>query len=90
MTAFYFHNLKPLKVMFGKINTVDNIVKRSLNVVNVFTKTINDLTAINQEITMIADEKEQAIAQLQNDVATLDHQRSENTKVIEKIQNIFS
>jgi len=70
-------------------DSVLELQDRSKNVVDVFTRTVEDLKQINHDIQNLSEKKEQEKAKLEGELATLDGQKVSNNKVIEKINKIF-
>jgi septal ring factor EnvC (AmiA/AmiB activator) len=76
--------------MFGKKDVVADLQKSSANIVSVFTKTVNDLTAVNEKIAAEKAAREELIAKAQEENKALELQAEENASVISKIQNFFA
>lgn len=74
---------------FFKSNSVEALKRKSASIVDVFTRTVEDLNEVNQEIQKTAEEKAAEKARLEADLAILNLQKDENTRVINKIQKIF-
>lgn len=77
-------------MFLNKSNPVDALLKKSSNILDVFTKTITELTAVNEEIAGVTQKKEIEKAELEKDITILNERSAENSKVIDKIKNIFS
>lgn len=77
-------------MFLNKSNPVDALLKKSSNILDVFTKTVTELTAVNEEIAGVTQQKEIEKAELEKDITTLNERSAENSKVIDKIKNIFS
>lgn len=72
--------------------TADPVVElkaQSEKIVSVFTQTITDLKAVNQEIDANMNERNTKIEFLNKEVETLGAIQTENLKVISKISQIF-
>lgn len=69
--------------------SVDALKKKSNAILDVFTKTIDELNSVNQEINASVEEKAAEKARLEADMAILSLQASENQRVINKIGQIF-
>lgn len=69
---------------------VENLRKKSESIVSIFTKTVNDLKAVNTETQAASDVKNAEIVKLQQEVTDLEAIKSSNEKVISKIETILS
>jgi len=76
--------------MFKNKNTVKSLQDESSAITDVFTKTVNDLLAVNQKIEAESTKKEAEKAQLEADLAALNEQMVKNQNVIGKIKAIFT
>lgn len=79
--------------MFNGKNTtkpIDKLHKRSNSIVDIFSSTIADLSAVNNEIDDHIESREQELKQIQAEHARLHSIKADNTKVIDKIQSIFA
>lgn len=75
--------------VFKKPATVEYLKKKSNSILDVFTKTVSELTSVNEEITSVSEEKATEKARLEADLAILSLQKDENNRVIKKIEQIF-
>lgn len=66
-----------------------SLQNRSKSIVDVFTKTVDDLNVVNTDIRMLATEKEIEKAKIEEQLVTLAEQEAQNTNVINKINQIF-
>lgn len=73
--------------IFG--TTIEQLQNKSKNTLDIFTKTVNDLLAINAEANIEVDKRNESITRLANERKILNNVISENEKVISKIQNIL-
>lgn len=60
------------------------------NILNVFTKTVNNLTKVNDEALIEASNRRAKAAQLLSEAETLDTVITKNNKVISKINSILN
>lgn len=74
---------------FLKSNSVEALKRKSASIVDVFTRTVEDLNDVNQEIQKVAEDKAAEKARLEADLAILNLQKDENSRVIRKIEQIF-
>lgn len=72
-----------------KTNLVARITSKSADIIDVFTKTVNDLTALNNQIDIERDNKLAERAKIEADLTTLAEHREKHDKVISKINKIF-
>jgi hypothetical protein len=75
--------------MFKKKVNVAILQAQSDQIVDVFTKTIDDLSAVNKEANELTVEKTAEIQKLESEVETLQSIQTKNQTVISKIQKIF-
>ena len=75
--------------MFKKKVNVASLQKQSDQIVDVFTKTIDDLSAVNKEANELTVEKTAEIQKLETEVEVLQEIQTKNQTVISKIQKIF-
>lgn len=75
--------------MFKKKANVANLQKQSDQIVDVFTKTIDDLSAVNKEANDLTVEKTIEIQKLETEVEVLNQIQTKNQTIISKIQKIF-
>lgn len=82
-------NLKKtnMKNLFG--STIEQLQNKSKNTLDIFTKTIRELTQINEEAKVEVNVRSEKINNLIDEKNTLIDVISENEKVISKIQNIL-
>lgn len=69
--------------------TLASLQTDSRNILNIFSKTIDDLSAINNEILNLKDEKESQILDLQKESINLSEQAKVNDNVISKLNSLF-
>lgn len=72
-----------------KTPSVESLKKRSVAVLDVFTRTIEELSTINEEIKKVSEEKAAEKARIEADLAVLGLQQAENIRVVRKIEKIF-
>ena len=70
-------------------NAVDALKKKSAGIVDIFTRTVQQLAAVNEEINAVAEQKTEEKARLEMEVTQLLSQKQDNDRVIEKINKIF-
>lgn len=75
--------------LFSSKTDVSKLLQKSSNIVNVFTKTVNDLKEVNEQIETAMEEKQEERKRLETDITTLDTLKSTHVKVISKITSIF-
>lgn len=75
--------------MFRKKVNVASLQEQSEKIVDVFTKTIDDLSAVNKEASELTVEKTAEIQKLETEVGVLQEIQTKNQTVISKIQKIF-
>ena len=75
--------------MFKKKVNVAILQAQSDQIVDVFTKTIDDLSAVNKEANELTVEKTAEIQKLETEVEVLQEIQTKNQNVISKIQKIF-
>jgi hypothetical protein len=75
--------------MFKKKVNVASLQEQSNKIVDVFTKTIDDLSAVNKEANELTVEKTAEIQKLETEVEVLQEIQTKNQNVISKIQKIF-
>jgi hypothetical protein len=82
-------NLKKtnMKNLFG--STIEQLQNKSKNTLDIFTKTIRELTQINEEAKIEVTVRSEKISSLIDEKNTLINVIYENEKVISKIQNIL-
>lgn len=77
--------------MFGSTTVaIEKLQKNSDKIVNVFTKTINDLTTVNQEVDTHIESRNAEIERINAENAKLVSIKDANQKVIDKISKIFA
>lgn len=76
-----------MKNLFG--STIEQLQNKSKNTLDIFTKTIRELTQINEEAKAEVSVRSEKISSLIDEKNTLIDVISENEKVISKIQNIL-
>ena len=75
--------------MFKRKVSVASLQSQSDKIVDVFTKTIDDLSAVNKEANELTVEKTAEIQKLETEVEVLQEIQTKNQTVISKIQKIF-
>ena len=75
--------------MFKRKVSVASLQSQSDKIVDVFTKTIDDLSAVNEEANALTVEKTAEIQKLETEVEVLQDIQTKNQTVINKIQKIF-
>jgi len=75
--------------MFKKKVSVAILQAQSDQIVDVFTKTIDDLSTVNKEANELTVEKTAEIQKLETEVEVLQEIQNKNQTVISKIQKIF-
>jgi hypothetical protein len=75
--------------MFKRKVSVAILQAQSDQIVDVFTKTIDDLSAVNKEANELTVEKTAEIQKLETEVEVLQEIQTKNQTVISKIQKIF-
>lgn len=76
--------------MFGKKPSVAKLQQKSNNILDIFTKTANELKAVNTEISVVIADKEVEKKQIEDDITVLNSQLASNFKVLYNINKIFS
>ena len=69
--------------------TLASLQTDSRNILNIFSKTIDDLSTVNNEILKLKDEKESQILDLQEESINLSEQAKVNDNVISKLNSLF-
>lgn len=69
---------------------LDSIVEDSARVLDVFSKTVNELTSINTRVDAEKAVKLEEKAQLEEQIAILTVTQEKNAKVISKIENLLN
>lgn len=76
--------------MFGKNkNVIDKLALRSQKTLDIFDKTITELTSQNGEIDQEIIARKSEVERLHNEAVTLNALKTNNQKVIDKISKIF-
>jgi hypothetical protein len=73
--------------MFG--TTIDKLQKNSDKIVSVFTKTIQDLTAVNAEVDTNIATREAEIKRIEEEKANLTSIKDKNSAMITKLNKLF-
>ncbi len=76
--------------MFSSNKSVESLKKRAGNIVNVFTKTVNDLTKVNEEIEVEINSRQVEALRLNAEAADLKVLKTTNEKVVNKINDILA
>ena len=74
----------------NKKNKIQELSARSFDALGVFRKTLTSLTSINEEIGSELTLREEQIAVLKSEQQTLTDTQVENTKFINKIQDLLN
>jgi hypothetical protein len=69
--------------------TLDMLQKRSKNITNIFSKTMEELRLVNEDIQTLSDEKLAQKAKIESELSVLSNQQQENNNVISKLNKIF-
>lgn len=72
------------------LTPLERLANKSKKTLDVFTRTINELTNINQEIDIEVVQQEARKKQIEENIASLSEIHKENAKVIIKINQILS
>ena len=75
--------------MFKSTTSSTTLRSKSDNVLDIFRKTIADLSSVNETANLKIAEEEQKIADAQAEKESLEAITKENEKIIENIQSIF-
>ena len=70
-------------------NRLKSISFRTISALNVFSKTINDLEKINEDISLTEKIKEKQAIKIENDLLFLARIKFDNKNVISKIKDII-
>lgn len=76
------------ETIFG-MGSVKKLQDRSNNIMNVFTKTVDDLSKVNEECVAALSERRAKITSLQAEADAIQSTKDANTKVITKITDFF-
>jgi len=76
-----------LHLLFG--NKTEKLISDSKGIISVFTETINSLTKINEKIDSEIDIKQEKIANLTQEVQSLDDVKIANDRIISKVKQII-
>ena len=76
--------------MFTSKPAVERLQEKSKKIVNIFSETVRDLTAVNDEILAEEDAKVQIILQENLELSKLQTQREQNEKLISKITDFLN
>ena len=80
--------LDNLKNVFNQ-DAITSLQTKSTSIVDVFTKTVSDLKAVNEQATAEEKERLEEKAKIDEELAKLGAIKADNQKVIEKIGKIF-
>jgi hypothetical protein len=69
--------------------TLEMLQKRSKNITNIFSKTMEELRLVNEDIQTLAEEKKAQKAKIESELNVLSTQEAENNNVISKLSKIF-
>jgi len=73
--------------LFG--NTVSSLQKKSAGILDVFTKTVNQLTDVNNQLADLSVEKQAKIEKLDAEVKDITNTITNNYKVISNIRKVI-
>jgi len=76
--------------MFSAKTKVEQLESRSANILDVFTKTVNDLNKVNDEAVKEASNRRTEAQHLLDEAASLDTVVTNNSRVIGKINSILN
>jgi len=82
--------MKKLLSLLNPFNSVNALKVKSDNIFNVFKNTMNDLSKVNSEIAQQVKSREDQINSLQEEVTTLVTIKTNNEKMVNKIQNFLN
>lgn len=68
---------------------LESIVEDSTRVLDVFTKTVSELSAINDRVETEVKKKQEEKAKLEADITTLNITGQRNAKIIDKIEKLL-
>lgn len=71
-------------------NPVKSVTDKSSKILDVFTKTVDDLKNVNTEVDGHINAQEEEKRKLEENLAALNEVKVQNSKVIEKINKLFS
>ena len=75
--------------MFLNKKSISGLIDRSSKIVDIFTKTVSDLTTINAEAKISIEDREAEIKRISEENQRLNELIGGNQKVIDKITNIL-
>lgn len=75
--------------MFSVKNKVEQLEAKSASILDIFTKTVNDLNKVNDEASREASNRKAEAAQLLSEAESLETVVANNSKVIGKINSIL-
>lgn len=75
--------------MFNTQNTVQRLKDRSQSILDVFTKTVSDLTLVNQQIEVEEESRQKKIESINLELKSLEETKVSNIKVIDRINSIL-
>ena len=75
--------------MFSKKTDVERLHQKSTNIVDVFTKAVEGLTKVNEEVKTTVEKKQVEKEKLNEEIDALGTLKSRHDKVISKITSIF-
>lgn len=76
--------------MFSVKNKVEQLEAKSASILDIFTKTVNDLNKVNEEASKEASNRKAEAAQLLSEAESLETVVANNSKVIGKINSILN
>ena len=75
--------------MFSKKTDVERLHQKSTDIVDVFTKAVEGLTKVNEEVKTTVEKKQVEKEKLNEEIDALGTLKSRHDKVISKITSIF-
>ena len=80
--------LEQIKKVVG-FNDVKSIIDKSTSIVDVFTKTIDELTEVNFKAREVVSTRDNQISKLEEEKLALDNVINNNTKIVNKLNLIL-
>ena len=69
--------------------SIKKLQEKSRSIIDVFSKTIDELSVVNSDIKLLSEEKVAEKAKIDEELALLANQEASNQKVIENIKKVF-
>lgn len=76
--------------MLGSNKTPDQLQKDSDKIIDVFTSTVNNLSAINSKVDASVKQREEEKAKIEQELSQLNTIKERNNKFMEKINNFLN